>query len=180
MRNFFKNYYFSIFLMCFLFAVNPAESNAQLIGNTSLETNFKGDGTAFYTINGNTGQLSYLLDYGQSAGTWLKYGNKFREQGTSALHFKAIERGDSTGTTFYILDSKTGQLNFMSDYGMTAGGWASFGNPLEDIKLTEFEAQITATGMIFYVYDGMAKQMYFMQDFGEKVGAWLPFGTNKY
>lgn len=180
MRKFFKDYYFLTILVALLFAFNPQETAAQSVNNASFEVNFKGAGTAFYTIDNKTGQLSYMLDIGQQSGVWLKYGKPYRKNGVSALHFKAIERGDSTGTSFYILDNKTGQLSFMSDFGLEAGTWASYGNSLSNIKLTEFEAQSTASGMVFYVYDSAAKQMHFMQDFGEQAGVWLAFGTNEY
>ena len=179
MRKFLKNYYFFAFLTGILFAFNPQASLAQFVNNTSFEVNFKGAGTAFYTID-NKGQLSYMLDVGLQSGLWLSYGTPYRESGVSALHFKATERGDSTGTSFYILDDKTGQLNYMSDFGLEAGNWASYGEPLEKITISEFEAQVTATGMVFYVYDGQAKQMHFMQDFGEEAGVWVAYGRNEY
>lgn len=179
MRKIFKNFYFFVFLAGILFTFSPQESTAQFINNASFEANFKGAGTAFYTIDNKTGQLSYMLDVGQQSGLWLNYGTPYRKSGISALHFKAIERGDSTGTSFYILDDKTGQLNYMSDFGLEAGNWASYGKPLKKITISEFEAQVTATGMAFYVYDSKAKQMHFMQDFGAQAGVWLAYGRNE-
>lgn len=180
MRKIFKNYYFFAFLTGILFAFNPAASTAQFVKNTSFEVNFKGVGTAFYTIDNKTGQLSYMLDVGQQSGVWLSYGEPYRANGVSDLHFKAIERGDSTGTSFYILNSKTGQLNYMLDFGLEAGNWASYGEPLEKVTISEFEAQVTPTGMVFYAYDGMKKQMHFMQDFGEQAGTWQAYGRSEY
>ncbi len=180
MKNFFKRYYFFAFLTSILFAFNPQESTAQFIKNTSFEVNFKGVGTAFYTIDNKTGQLSYMLDVGQQPGVWLNYGKPYRENGVSALHFKAIERGDSTGTSFYILNDKTGQLSYMSDFGLKAGNWVGYGKPLEKITITVFEAQITPTGTVFYAYDGKAKQMHFMQDFGGRAGIWQAYGRSEY
>lgn len=176
MRKIFKKYYLFAFATGILFAFNPQTSIAQFVNSTSFEANFKGNGTAFYTIDSKTGQLSYMLDFGQKPGSWLKFGDTYRKNGVSPLHFKAIERGDSTGTSFFILDGKTGQVNFMSDFGQTAGKWASYGKPLKNITITEFEAQLSYSGMVFYVYDGMAKQMHFMQDFGDQAGIWLPYG----
>lgn len=180
MRKFLiKNYYF-VFLAGILFAITPYESTAQMINSASFEANFKGDGTAFYTIDNTTGQLSYMLNFGQQAGVWLSYGEPYRKNGLSGLHFKAIERGDSTGTSFYIIDSKLGQLSYMSDFGLEAGNWTSYGSVLKDVTLTDFEAQATALGIVFYAYDGVAKQMYYMQDFGEQAGIWLAFGRQEY
>ncbi len=180
MRKFLKKNYYFAFLAGILFAFTPHESTAQMISKTSFEVNFKGDGTAFYTIDNTTGQLSYMLNFGQQPGVWLNYGDLYRENGISDLHFKAIERGDSTGTSFYIMDSKTGQLSYMSDFGLDAGNWTSYGNPLKDITLSEFEAKATALGIVFYAYDGVAKQMHYMQDFGEQAGIWLAFGRQEY
>ncbi len=180
MRKNFNKYYFFAFVASILFAFNPQETLAQSVKQPSFEVNFKGAGTAFYAIDSKTGQLAYMLNFGLQSGNWLNYGNTYRESGVSPLHFKAIERGDSTGTSFYILDSKTGQLNFMSDFGLNAGNWTSYGESLKNIKITEFEAQVTYSGMVFYVYDGTAKQMYFMQDFGNQEGNWLPYGKYDY
>lgn len=177
MRNFFKNYYFFAFFIGILFAFNPQESIAQAVSNTSFEVNFKGDGTAFYTLDSKTGQLSYMLDVGEKAGVWLKYGDTYRKSGVSSLFFKAIERGDTTGTSFYILDAQTGALNYMLDFGQDAGKWTSYGAQLDNTTITEFQAQITPSGMVFYAYDGKAKQMHFMQDFGEEAGTWRAFGS---
>lgn len=177
MRNFLKNFCYLTFLTGILFACNPQEPIAQSTGNIGFEANFKGNGTGFYTVDNQTGQLSYMVDYGEDAGNWRMYGNKYRETGTSKLHFKAVER--SLGSSFYILNGGTGQLSFMLDYGPGAGSWAGFGNPLRNVTVTEFESNATADGMIFYVYDGIEKQMHFMQDFGEKAGAWQSYGVDE-
>ncbi|MEM6318927.1 MAG: hypothetical protein AAF960_14740 [Bacteroidota bacterium] len=179
MSKLLKNCTYLTFLLATLFACNPAEPVALSAQNTGFEANFKGSGTGFYTIDSKTGQLSFMVNYGEQAGQWLRYGNRFRENGTSTLHFKAIERGANIGTSFYILDGGTGQLSFMLDYGPGAGTWAGFGNRLRNVAVTEFEANFTEAGMIFYVYDGHAKQMHFMQDFGPKAGAWQQYGEDK-
>jgi len=178
MRNFFKNVCYLAFLTGFLFACNPQQPVAQ-VGNTGFEANFKGGGTGFYTIDSKTGQLSYMVDYGEGAGTWQRFGNKYRENGTSQLHFKAVERGGNFGTSFYILNGGTGQVSFMLDYGEGAGTWTGFGNPLRNVTVTEFETNFSQSGMIFYVYDGVAKKMHFMQDFGETAGAWQSYGVDE-
>ena len=92
MKNFFKNFSFLAILTGLLFACNPQEPVAQSVsGNTAFEANFKGAGTAFYAIDGKTGQLSYMVDTGEDAGNWRKFGNKYRNSGSSKLHFKAVE-----------------------------------------------------------------------------------------
>jgi len=176
MRNFLKNFCYLTFLTGILFACNPTEPVAQT-GNTGFEANFKASGTGFYTIDAKTGQLSYMVDYGEDAENWRKFGNKYRETGNSALHFKAVER--NIGTSFYIINGGTGQLSFMLDYGEGAGAWTGFGNPLRNVTITEFETNVSTDGMIFYVYDGVAKKMYFMQDFGETAGTWTQYGVDE-
>lgn len=177
MRNFLKNFCYLAVLTGILFACNPKGPIAQTTGNTALETNFKGDGTAFYTISAKTGQLSYMIDYGKSKGIWKKFGNPYRSNGTSKLHFNATER--STGTSFYILNDDTKEVSYMLDYGKDAGKWKKFGNSLKNASVTEFEANVTNSGMVFYAYDGVAKQLYFMQDFGKTPGTWTPYGKDK-
>lgn len=178
MKNFFKNFSFLAVLTGLLFACNPQEPVAQSAsGNSEFEANFKGSGTAFYAIDNATGQLSYMIDYGEDAGNWRRFGNAYRKGGSSKLHFKAIERGN-IGTSFYILNGGTGQLSFMLDYGEGAGTWTGFGNPLRNVTITEFETNFSDNGMIFYAYDGVKKQMYYMQDFGEKAGSWQAYGND--
>jgi len=178
MRNFLKNFCCLAALTGILFACNPTEPVAQIpTGNSALEANFKGAGTAFYTIDGKSGQLSYMINFGEDAGNWRKFGNPYRSTGATKLHFKATER--SIGTSFYILNGGTGQMSYMLDYGEGAGTWTGFGNPLKTVTVTEFEVNATADGMVFYAYDGVAKQLYFMQDFGEKAGNWIPFGKDE-
>lgn len=176
MRNLLKNFCSLALLTGLLFACNPNEPIAQSVGDTQFEANFKGIGTAFYTIDGKTGQLSYMLDNGEDAGNWRKFGNPIRKTGTSKLFFKAKER--NLGASFYAIDGKKGQLVFMLDYGEGAGTWTAFGDPLLNVTISEFEANISTDGMIFYIYDGVKKQMYFMQDFGEKAGKWIPYGKH--
>ena len=161
------------------FACNPSEPIAQsAVGNTNLAANFKGDGTAFYTVDARSGQLSYMLDYGEEAGAWKRFGNPYRKGANGGLYLDASERLGN-GTSFYLLDKSTGQLNYMLDYGPGAGTWTSFGNPIGTKNVSDFEANLSAAGTIFYAYDGIAKKLYFMRDFGEQAGQWIQYGEDK-
>jgi hypothetical protein len=67
----------------------------------------------------------YMLDYGNNAGKWSKYGNAIQANGTTTLTFAAHDRID--GTAFFSQDMSTGQVYFMLDYGNNAGNWRAFG-----------------------------------------------------
>ena len=180
MRDFIKNCYWLFLLTGILFACNPQEPVAQS-ENIGFIVNPKGEGSAFYTLDEVTGQLSYMLDFGEDAGNWRRYGNAYRkpERAGSTLFFQAEERGIDTGTTFYILNGATGQVSYLSDYGPGAGAWVNFGNRLKGANISAFDTQIIGTaGMVFYAYDSTAKQMYFMQDFGDKPGEWQKYGVD--
>ena len=65
------------------------------------------DGTAFFCMDGTTGQVYFMLDY---------------------VCFQAATRTD--GTAFFAMDGDTGQVYFMLDHGSNAGNWKSYGGTI--------------------------------------------------
>lgn len=176
MKSFFTNFCLLAFLSGILFSCSPQGSSTLRSSNNTFEANFKGEGTGFYKID-KKGQLSYMLDFGDQVGVWSDYGNAYRENGASPLHFKAVERNVGQ-TSFYILDGQSGQLSYMSDFGDQAGEWLNFGDQLKNANITNFDAEITDTGgMYFFAYDATSKKTYFMKDYGGQAGFWFAVGS---
>jgi hypothetical protein len=94
--------------------------------NLSIYVEERTDGTAFFVLDGAKGQLYYMLDYGSNRGTWKSYGNIVPKTSDGILILSGELRND--GSAFFAIDSKTGQLYYMTDYGSAAGTWNSYGN----------------------------------------------------
>ncbi|MDF1550796.1 MAG: hypothetical protein P1P88_23440 [Bacteroidales bacterium] len=98
------------------------ESGASNLEFRAIE---RSEGTAFFAMDGATGQVYFMLDYGSNSGKWKNYGGIITRQGDGKLEFEAAARKD--GTAFFAIDGKTGQVYYMLDYGSNAGKWKSFG-----------------------------------------------------
>jgi len=134
-------------------------------------------GTAFYSLNGTTGQLSYMLDFGEQAGKWSNYGNSIREVGGNPLLLAVEETAQNAA--FYSMDSGTGQVYYMLDTGDKAGQWVKFGGMIRQnaLNMLQFEANFRNNATTFYAYDTFTHQTYFMNDTGDNAGKWNKFGT---
>ena len=109
----------------FFFFIVCATSNLSA-QSLAFETIEREDGTAFFAVEKTTGQISYLLDYGSSAGVWKNYGGTiFRDSKKQDLDLNVIQRVD--GTAFFCADGTTGQIYYMLDYGSDPGIWKSYG-----------------------------------------------------
>lgn len=86
------------------------------------------DGSAFFAMDGSTGQVYYMLDYGSNAGTWKSYGGILPETANGNTRFQAASRTD--GTAFFSMDASSGQVYYMLDYGSNAGIWKSYGGTI--------------------------------------------------
>lgn len=100
------------------------------VKNTSFdfEATERTDGSAFFSLDTKTGQLYYMLDYGQSSGKWKAYGSKVDESGKSNFTLRVNERKE--GTAFFVIESTTGQMYYMLDYGQNSGNWKKYGNTI--------------------------------------------------
>ena len=83
---------------------------------------------SFYLLHPKTGQLFYTVDGSNGSGTWQSYGNLISSKGNASLEFDA--EGRFEGNSFYALDTKSGQMYYMNDFGPQAGEWLSYGNEL--------------------------------------------------
>ena len=86
------------------------------------------DGTAFFCMDGTTGQVYFMLDYGSDAGNWKSYGGTLPSSCKGYVCFHASTRTD--GTAFFAMDGDTGQVYFMLDHGSNAGNWKSYGGTI--------------------------------------------------
>lgn len=93
-----------------------------------FEATERKDGSAFFSLDTKSGQLYFMLDYGSNKGNWKAYGNKIDEAGKSNFVLRVNERTD--GTAFFVIESTTGQMYFMLDYGQNKGNWKQYGNTI--------------------------------------------------
>ena len=155
----------------------PATPTASKSLGFQFDATQRPGGTAFYSLNGATGQLSYMLDFGDTAGKWSNYGNIVREAGGNPL-LLAVEETDQSAA-FYTMDSGTGQVYYMLDSGEKAGQWIKFGGMIRQnaLNMLQFEANFRNNATTFYAYDTFTHQTYYMNDSGDNAGKWAKFGT---
>ena len=169
--NTIKNLKFT-FILFFIFSISSL--SAQQLEFESVE---RKDGTAFFSIEKTTGQISYMLDYGENAGIWKNYGGIItKTPQEKKLSFYVIERRE--GTAFFCMDGMTGQVYFMLDYGSTAGDWKSYGGilPTAGNIYVSFQAATRIDGTAFFTMNGTTGQVYFMLDYGTNAGNWKSYG----
>ena len=143
----------------------------------AFESTEREDGTAFFALHKNTGQLSYMLDHYQDAGVWKTYGGIVPKVTTNELEFYVHWREE--GTAFFALDNKTGQLYFMLDYADKAGIWQAYGGVIirENKNKLSFQASSRENGCAFFAMDEYTGQVYYMLDHGDKAGVWASYGN---
>lgn len=83
---------------------------------------------SYYLLHPKTGELFYTIEGANATGVWQTYGDKISSSGNASLEFDAEARTE--GNSFYALDTKSGQMYFMNDYGDYAGQWTAYGNEL--------------------------------------------------
>ena len=161
------------FSACTQSASTTAPSSTQLL----FESNLRANGTAFYAMDNQSGQLYFMLDWGEKRGAWQKFGEVIRVSGPHALQFAVVERAGAT--SFYALDGGTGQLYYTNDDNATQGKWNTYGDVIRSagVNLLQFEAEGRMEGNSFYVFDSLSGQMYFMNDFGDRAGKWAKYGS---
>lgn len=158
-------------------SIAPAAPQAPKSLGFEFDATQRPGGTAFYSLNGATGQLSYMLDFGERAGQWSNYGNQIRETAGNPL-LLAVEE-TAANAAFYAMDGGTGQVYYMLDSGAKAGQWVKFGGMIRQnaLNLLQFEASFRNNATTFYAYDTFTHQTYYMNDVGERAGKWNKFGT---
>lgn len=169
MRNFTKiTFAFALFLIGTVTPLNAQD----LVFQSSQRT----DGVAFFAIDKVTGQLSYMRDYGSSAGIWKKYGKTARASGKSNLAFQSIDRKE--GAAFFVMDASTGQIYFMLDYGSNSGNWKKYGGLLPSSSSSDFGFRVASRdqGTAFFAMNKLTGQIYYMLDYGSSGGKWKSYG----
>jgi hypothetical protein len=143
--------------------------------NLQFASNERKDGTAFFSMNGNTGQVYFMLDHGENAGTWKAYGSEIPDLDGEFL-FVASER--ENGTAFFAMNYLSGQVYFMLDYGDNAGKWKNYGGtiPSKNKNGYSFDASERQDGTAFFSQDKVTGQTYFMLDYGDNAGNWKAYG----
>lgn len=132
--------------------------------------------TTFYALDGSTGQLRYMNDNGEYAGVWRSYGNPLREKGSNSLQFAALKYDN--GRAFYAVESSTGQLYYLLDFGNASGVWLPYGTPARfpGAESIQFAVEHIGNGAKFTGIDANTGQVYFMFDFGDEAGRWHTYG----
>lgn len=185
--NFLHKSIFLLFFVCFsVYSCSQSvpKANAATARNTKATSNFIFDvsqrpgGTAFYSMDNQTGAMSYMLDYGENAGQWSNYGNLLREEGGNPLLLNVVE--GIKGTFIYALDSGTGQVYYMLDHGNNPGQWMKFGGMIRQNALNMLQFKMLDRGngdSTFYAYDNLSHNTYFMNLAGPNAGNWAKYGT---
>jgi len=145
--------------------------------NLVFTSKLRPSGSAFYAMNNKSGQMYFMLDYGEVRGEWKAFGTALREGGGNPLLFDAVERAEAR--SFYSLDSQTGQLYFYNDGAEPSTAWTKYGNQIRSngINLLQFNAIGRVNGNSFYAFDSQSGQMYYMNDFDEDAGTWKTYGN---
>lgn len=162
----------SIFILV-LIITNLNFSVAQ--NNLEFVTLERDGGTAFFAMDNLSGQVYYMLDYGNSDGMWKEYGKKIIAAGSTLLFQASTIKG---GTAFFAMNKTTGQLYFMLDIGNNAGNWKSYGNviPSKVKSQYSFSSFQRKDGTAFFSQDIKTGQAYYMLDYGPNEGKWKPYG----
>lgn len=95
---------------------------------------------------------------------------------TSGFVFDVNDRNG--GSAFYSMNSSTGTVSYMLDFGEDAGKWSNYGTPLERPATNPllFKVLETPKGVGIYAMDGATGQLYYMLDHGNNPGQWAKFG----
>ncbi len=82
------------------------------------------------------------------------------------------------GAAFYAMDTNTGAVSYMLDFGDNAGKWANYGNTIKDPGGAPllFEAVNNEQGAVIYAMDAQTGQLFYLADYGEDQGRWMKFG----
>jgi len=186
-----KNLHKSIFLLIFAcFALNSCSQGVSTAtANTPTKSvksassyvfavNDRAGGSAFYSMNSQTGAMSYMLDFGEGAGEWINYGNIIdRPMSSNPLLLQVQE--STEGPIIYALDGGTGQLYFMRDHGDNAGQWMTYGGKIREhaLNMLQFDVVLRGNHSTFYAYDSFTHHTYFMNLSGTDAGRWAKYGT---
>ena len=92
------------------------------------------------------------------------------------LNFQSINRED--GTAFFSMNSTSGQVYYMLDYGTGAGTWKSYGKTIVNEKASKltFSAIQRTDGTAFFALNTSNGQLYYMLDYGTNAGNWKSYG----
>jgi outer membrane protein assembly factor BamB len=171
---FYMRFSFTIALLVSLLGIAAAGQAQSGIYRFVSLTN--GNGSTFFALDGSTGKLYFMNDFGESPETWRSYGEPLREIGRNNLSFDAVPF--EKGSVFYALEMGTGQLYYMPDFGANAGRWETYGEPirLEGMEVLSLAAERSDNGTKFTAMDGNTGQVYYMFDFGDHAGHWARYG----
>ena len=166
----------SLRILCLVALVCLAQIGLSQITTYRYATASSGDGTTFFALAGTNGQLFFMNDYGDAAGVWKRYGLAMRPSGRNNLQFEILSA--KNGTIFYALESNSGQLHYMLDFGDKPGIWKPYGGVIRMVgsETLQFKVDQVDNGAKFTAVDGNTGQVYYMFDHGDSDGAWKAYG----
>lgn len=184
--NYLPKHFFLFFFACCAFtscsqSVPTAKASvkkSEPMSGYVFDVNKRAEGTAFYAMNSYTGDISYMLDFGESAGEWFNYGAMLKEGNGSPLLLKVVET--PKGVAIYAMDSATGQLFNMLDHGNKPGEWVTFGGLIRQNALNQLQFEVVDRGegnTTFYAYDSYTHKTYYMNLIGPNAGNWATYGN---
>ena len=173
---------YSICALMLIFVVSACNSQSKAANQTNssqvFQTKLRADGTAFYAMNSKTGQLSFMLDYGEKRGVWRQFGPTIQPNVGNPMGFGVVERPGAT--SFYAMDSQTGQIYYTNDDNSGESTWQKYGNTIRSNGLSPLQLSVQGRfgGNSFFALDTYSGQMYYMNDFEEGAGVWKKYGDN--
>lgn len=144
---------------------------AQPLGFSASE---RENGSAFFSLDSRTGQLQYMLDYGEGNGVWRKYGSPIGALAGGFFLFDSKER--ENGSAFFAMETFSGQLYYMLDYGDQPGVWNKYGGPIGKSGYNFRTTERPDRGSAFFAVENGSGQLYYMLDYGDSAGIWQKFG----
>lgn len=105
----------------------PQMSNLSDVG-LQFDVVERAGAASYYLLHPKTGQLYFTVEGVNATDSWQTYGDKISANGRGSLEFDA--QGRFEGNSFYALDTESGQMFYMNDFGPEAGQWLTYGSEL--------------------------------------------------
>jgi hypothetical protein len=146
--------------------------------SAEFEFQFAGfpEGSFYFALDRNLGQVYVMANAGDNQGLWNKYGEPIDKAGKGNFSFYAYCTSD--GTAYYALERTTGQLYIMWNVGDKKGKWEKYGGVIDAKAKGKFDLQVFygSDGSDFLALDKATGQAYSMWNVGDSARVWKKYG----